>query len=281
MESKTKNRILGLSIFFSILVLLLIFFQAGKDAPGEPTILKAPPFPANTHQVTDENTSYSPDTAGVTSDQTVQEANALPDEKLPESLPGAFGALRPSVINDPQMSQEATKPIPDEQDEEFSPKLTMNQSNKEISKQDTKASPALTSEEEVTIEKPVPTKPKSFRPIKSRPRLAEKTTPLQPINIKNFAKIDEDGLFKLKNSAWVIQMGSFKSKNNAVKLVNQLREKGFKAFIQQVDTSIGNSTRVFVGPETKHADARAVAHKLENQMHLHGIVISYKPLAQS
>jgi len=64
-----------------------------------------------------------------------------------------------------------------------------------------------------------------------------------------------------------------------LRLVNQLRASGYRAFIQQVATLEGNSTRVFVGPETKFASAHALANQLESSMRLHGIVISYKPLA--
>lgn len=88
------------------------------------------------------------------------------------------------------------------------------------------------------------------------------------------ATIEEEGLFKLKSAVWVIQLGSFKNKTNALRLVNQLRASGYRAFIQQADAN----TRVFVGPENKQNAARTLADQLENDLHLKGIVISYKPL---
>lgn len=93
------------------------------------------------------------------------------------------------------------------------------------------------------------------------------------------APLDKNGLFNLKSPVWVIQLGSFKNKTNALKLVNQLRASGYRAFIQEVNTSMGDSTRVFVGPENKQAFARDIANQLENSLHMHGIIISYKPLA--
>lgn len=86
-------------------------------------------------------------------------------------------------------------------------------------------------------------------------------------------------LFTLQNSSWVIQIGSYKEKDNALRIVNQLRAKGYKAFIQEVSTPVGDSTRVFVGPESKQHAARQLATQIENNMQLRGIVISYKPLA--
>lgn len=93
------------------------------------------------------------------------------------------------------------------------------------------------------------------------------------------SSFSNDDLLKLKNTVWVIQLGSFKNKSNALRLVNQLRASGYRAFIQQVNTTSGDSTRVFVGPELKQTAARALAGELETSLHVHGIVISYQPLA--
>ncbi len=91
--------------------------------------------------------------------------------------------------------------------------------------------------------------------------------------------IDNNGLVQLKQAAYVIQLGSFTEKTNALKLVNKLRAKGYRAFIQHTPGSVGENTRVFVGPEKQQASARLVATELEKEMQLHGIVISYKPFS--
>lgn len=91
-------------------------------------------------------------------------------------------------------------------------------------------------------------------------------------------QVDDDGLINLKSSVWVIQIGSFKNKTNALRVVNQLRANGYRAFIQQISTALGDNTRVFVGPEHKRTSARALADRLQSEMHIEGIVISYKPL---
>lgn len=108
---------------------------------------------------------------------------------------------------------------------------------------------------------------KSGTPLKTK--LAEKSTS---------GKNENTGL-KLHQVAWVIQIGSFKHKPNALQLVNHLRAHGYHAFIQQISTSLGNSTRVFVGPEEQHAKARKLAVRLKKELQIDGIVISYKPLS--
>jgi DedD protein len=92
------------------------------------------------------------------------------------------------------------------------------------------------------------------------------------------ASLDDDGLIKLKSAVWVIQIGNFKNKTNALKMVNELRSNGYRAFIQQFSSAFGEHTSVFVGPENNPSAARTLADRLKNEMHIQGMVISYKPL---
>lgn len=78
----------------------------------------------------------------------------------------------------------------------------------------------------------------------------------------------------LKGEAWVVQMGSFKNKTNALRLVNHLRASGYQAFIQPAGS---NATRVFVGPEAKKVMAQTLMAKIENEVHIKGIIVDYKP----
>ena len=106
-----------------------------------------------------------------------------------------------------------------------------------------------------------------------------KEAPQKPLiaSLRNSAT--HHGLLKLNSPIWVIQLGSFKNKTNAVHLVDQLRSNGYKAFIHRVDSTFGETTRVYVGPEPKQTSAKALANRLEQDMHLHGIVVSFQPLA--
>jgi cell division septation protein DedD len=126
-----------------------------------------------------------------------------------------------------------------------------------------------------TIYSKLPTKKVSAEISKEDPL---KTTHLKPLAsiIKNEMANDES-LTKLNSSVWVIQLGSFKNKTNALRLVNKLRANGYKAFIQQV-SAVSGGTRVFVGPEHKKTLAHALASRLQNEMHIKGVVVSYKPL---
>jgi cell division septation protein DedD len=87
----------------------------------------------------------------------------------------------------------------------------------------------------------------------------------------------EDKIIDLKKAIWVVHMGTFKNENKARHLVNQLRQQGYRAFIQSNTSVLGNEVRVYVGPEFKRASALTLAKQIENQAHVRGRVVNFKP----
>lgn len=79
----------------------------------------------------------------------------------------------------------------------------------------------------------------------------------------------------IPQSSWIIQVGSFKNKTNALKLVNQLRAKGFQARLGNTGARI---TRVLVGPAKEKDDAHALAARLEADLKIKPIIVRYDPL---
>lgn len=105
--------------------------------------------------------------------------------------------------------------------------------------------------------------------------MASKTmTDASTINIKNY-KIKNHA----KSKAWVIQIGASKDKITALRLVNQLRAKGYNAFIYQKGAAFGEQVNVYIGPEVKRNLAEMLATKINQEMKLSVTVRSYKPLA--
>jgi DedD protein len=90
------------------------------------------------------------------------------------------------------------------------------------------------------------------------------------------AKTTADNVDNLKQPAWAVQLGAFKSKDNAMRLANQLRQKGYKAFTRDVKRN--NLTLVFVGPELKEALASTLVSRIQHDVKMHGVIVSYKPL---
>lgn len=75
-------------------------------------------------------------------------------------------------------------------------------------------------------------------------------------------------------SKWAVQLGSFNNKSNATKLTEKMRAAGFAVFTREK----GQSTRVYIGPELKQASAIKVSNKIEHDMNIRGIIVSYNKL---
>jgi DedD protein len=63
-------------------------------------------------------------------------------------------------------------------------------------------------------------------------------------------------------SAWVIQVASLRAPEAARTLQNELREKGYPAFVEQADVRGERYYRVRVGPEVERARADQLAERL-------------------
>jgi len=75
---------------------------------------------------------------------------------------------------------------------------------------------------------------------------------------------------------WAIQVGTFKKHDNAIRLVNQLRAKGFKVFTREAKNRM---TSVYVGPEGRQLIALNLVQRIEHEINMHGLLIHYEPTA--
>jgi len=83
----------------------------------------------------------------------------------------------------------------------------------------------------------------------------------------------------LKNVVWVVHVGTYREKVTALSLVNQLRAKGYNAFIHQINAAFGEEVEVYIGPEAKKDTAALLATKLAKETKLSGVVKMYKLLS--
>lgn len=98
-------------------------------------------------------------------------------------------------------------------------------------------------------------------------------------HVRTASAVKSHDLSKLKKKAWAVQLGSFKNKDNARRLADRLRAAGFNAFTHEVKSAKhGPQTRVYIGPEYREASAIKLSSKIEQQMKMHGFIVSFKPL---
>lgn len=119
--------------------------------------------------------------------------------------------------------------------------------------------------EPAPVAEPVATEPKV---VKSTPKPVAKPTP-EPVE----AREDKSPAIK---SGWVVQVVSVSSEAKAIKFRNELRAKGYKAFVVKGDNSGGRSVyRVRVGPELLRSKADKLKVKLRKDTQLEGLVMKY------
>lgn len=69
---------------------------------------------------------------------------------------------------------------------------------------------------------------------------------------------------------WVVQLGVFRHQKNVQELLSRLRDEGYKAFSRPVNTSSGELTKVFVGPELDKQNLQSTLPDLEKLTKLKG-----------
>lgn len=69
--------------------------------------------------------------------------------------------------------------------------------------------------------------------------------------------------------AWVVQLGAFSNQDNASRLIKRLRQQGFDAYSKVG----GDTTKVFIGPETRKVQAEKIAQRLQQKMQIKGMVV--------
>ena len=75
--------------------------------------------------------------------------------------------------------------------------------------------------------------------------------------------------------AWVIQFGSFMKEENAVNLLEQLRNRGYAAFIVPVELDAHSVFKVRVGPQLNRNESVQIRTRIENEFSIKGILINY------
>lgn len=128
-------------------------------------------------------------------------------------------------------------------------------------------------EADETESEPVAAEPAPVEEKQSETTVSQHTTAAQTSTtavIKNEEAPTNVGL-----SAWVVQLGSFSDRKNAESLNKQLREAGFRSFVEPLKQKNSTVYRVRVGPELKRSDADAINAELKKTMKLDGIVVHY------
>ena len=283
MEKKTKHRILGILVVIGLVLISLPMLQGGQESSAmNASLVKAPPFPDQAVQVNSapvEAKIQAPQPSPIPirdpsqpTDDNNSGMNQQPDDTIKMNAANPTVNPQPPSMTNPSPVKNAALGNKQQQNN-----MKAQMMDKVVTPDvDTYNSPEGTDyifKNSAHAEDAVAPAPKPAHVKKANVQQRPRAFKVRPAVVKQ-PNVDNNGLFKLKNAVWVIQLGSFKNKENALRLVNKLRTSGYRAFIQQASSH----TQVFVGPENKQNSARSLKSKIEAELHISGIVVSYKPL---
>lgn len=249
--NKLKQRLVGATVLAVLAIILIpILLTGGKeddssivtippklDTGFSSKITPLEPAPAPAEPVVSDNTPLPVPAPSAGSSAAPAAASPQTSEKTPE----AIAAAPPADKTDSQPAATSEPPKPD------APPL----SGKPVTGQSPASPPDKPAADQTEADKPVPGKPlaSAMPPAPSKDRM----------NI----------------TAWIIQLGSFSSEQNALALRDQLRAKGYTAFVEKIKSGGSQLFRVRVGPELERARADALRDKLEKETKQKGIVERY------
>ena len=104
-----------------------------------------------------------------------------------------------------------------------------------------------------------------FKPV---PQIEEANQ--QPVTAREIVESSKAAI-----DAWALQAGSFSEEGNAQVLRDQLRVKGYPAYIDEQKTSDGKAYRVRIGPELDRERVEKLKSKLESEDKIAGIVVKH------
>ncbi|TBW54752.1 sporulation protein [Marinobacter halodurans] len=85
----------------------------------------------------------------------------------------------------------------------------------------------------------------------------------------------EDAEYKqTMKGAWLVQLGSFGNEKNALRLRDEVRDKGYAAYTENVKRGDITLTRVFSGPFVSEDEAKSAKSRLDKAFNLNSLVMS-------
>lgn len=294
MSPENKQRVIGIVILVAFVALLIPFlFTNGigkKVTKSDQIPILQEERQLATQQIDNTNNVTNVDSRQLKISNTTGQAPALVDQNSSPQAPVAAD----------QKSMETTMPLSPQDpvatnerpsDVSFPPELSNNnkapvlplpalQSDAEL----TGKTNVVTATEIATIEEEPKTQKKIDETLlmdkmikKSTGTKAQNKTKTMPIvNKKNNTIAKKAGIKKTiirKTGNWSVQIGSFKNPDGANKLVNQLRSKGFKTYLQKVTKNDTTMIRVLVGSEVDKQTAEQTANKLSTDLNITGNLI--------
>jgi len=241
MEEGAKRRLVGTAVLVVLAVIFLPMLLEVKTPPPIPEEdMSIPPRP-------DFDRAYDA-SRGEGSAETFPSSPAASEQPAPESLPPPRELPPTSFYEAPATAEPDYQPEVESGPESEPPTIS-----------------EPTAESEQPASAPVEERPPAAKPVaKSRPAPTSRPTPSRPPAQKGTG-----------TGSWIIQVASLRDRARAYALVQELRAKGFPAYMEEAEVKHKLWHRVRIGPETEHKQIELMAASLEKKTGMKGQVQRY------
>lgn len=107
------------------------------------------------------------------------------------------------------------------------------------------------------------------------PAAKVKSQPTERKKVTSSAKISSKKITKPSIKAWALQLGSFSQQTNALVLQDQLRAKGYRAFVVKSKKSNNTRYEVRIGPDLDRSKIEKIAKKLKSDGNRDSLVVTH------
>lgn len=77
--------------------------------------------------------------------------------------------------------------------------------------------------------------------------------------------------------AWVVQVASFRSADSARNLRDRLQAEGYRAYMRSASTSVGEVSRVYIGPKVDRSEAEKAKAAIDASLKVESLVLRFEP----
>jgi len=246
MDEGAKRRLVGATVLVVLLVIFLpMLLEEDTPSPvpeGEMSIPPRPDFDRGYDASIIEGPVEPSQPALPEFGQPMSQDPSMPRELPPTALFQAPAIAEPELVPELEILPESEPEIVSEPEPEPEP--------------ESRPTPVQVQDKPPVAER----KPESKVAPASRPRSARSSTPAQA---------------SASLSSWVIQVASLQERSRAYALVQDLRAKGFPAYLEEAEVKQKRWHRVRVGPEVERKQIESMAASLEAKTGLKGQIQRY------
>jgi len=263
MDEGAKRRLVGATVLVVLVVIflpMLLEEEAPSPVPeGEMSVPPRPDFDRGYDASITEGPAEPSAPSLPESGQPMSQGPSMPRELPPTALFQAPAIAEPELVPESEIPPEESEPEfisePEPQPEIESEPEFVSEPEPEAEQESEPAPVQVQDEPPVAVRKPEP----KVAP-KPRPSPARSPTPAQA---------------SASVSSWVIQVASLQERSRAYALVQDLRAKGFPAYLEEAEVKQKRWHRVRVGPEVERKRIESMAASLEAKTGLKGQIQRY------